>query len=457
MNPNVDEVDIYSIRELPPAPMGDVTPEWLGTVTDPGPGDDAGTTYKATWQQITQIISGIIGSGIIEPDRVYVGGQPGPIDPATEEPVDVPVGGNTVVDTYLNGKPFTLFLQGVGPLIKGIQWDNDVPGGGWRLFNTTTINPDEVYTAHFHPVISNIISSPDSIGKFVAGVQLITSDTLITPDMFRKQMVFTGGYQATLPADYPENIICPFGVNSPNNRQSTILAPAGQSFAWNGGNVDRLWLGKNERAGLIRSGDTWYVAYDTMGYDKVGHIVPGRLPGANQIIAQGQTVLRSDYPRLLDYLIRLNAAAPGSVLSAEDWENDRTMWGFGDGLTTIQIPDLRGYAIRWLDMAAGIDIDRNSQGLGFKRGGLQLDALRAHSHRTIGDTTGPGANPDARVVGRKQNGPGGGLGLNAVNGWEFAANWPWTSVILYKADGSVLSAGADTRMMNTGELPLINL
>lgn len=377
MNPNVDEVDILSVRELSTAPLGLVTPDWWGQVCDPG----TGTNYKATYETIAGIISEIIGTGIIEPDRVYIVGQPGPIDPSTGDPVDVPIDGNTVNDTYLDGKVFSLELRGVGFLNKGVEWDNDVVGGGWLLLGAATFVDEQLYTVHFHPQISDIVSAPGAIGKFVSGVQLINGNTTLTAGTFRKLIVLTNGYTVTLGDTYPENVILAVTHNGPSNKQGVLSAPVGQSFSWNGGTTPALWLGKNERVGLIRSGTTWYVAYDTMGYDRVGHIVPGRLAGANQIIAQGQTVLRSDYPRLLDYITRLSAASSGSVVNAALWPSNRTLWGFGDGSTTIQVPDLRGRFPRWLDLGASIDVDRNSAGIGSKPGSSQAMAVEAHNHK----------------------------------------------------------------------------
>lgn len=443
MNPNVDVVDILSVHELAIAP-GTADETWELPLCNPA----TGTSYRITGINYTNIISGIIGSGIIEPDQVYIVDRGEPDDPVS--------GGDIVVDTSLDGKVYSLELRGIGFLEKGVEWDNDVVGGGWRLLNGTTFNSAEFYTVHFHPQISPIISTPDAIGKFVSGVQLISSNTTITTGMFRKLIVLTNGYTVTLSATWPENVILSITHNGPSNKQGVITAPGGQSFAWNGGTTSTLWLGRNERVGLIRSGTSWYVVYDTMGYDRVGLIIAGRLAGANQLIAQGQTVLRSDYPRLLDYITRLNAAYPGVVVNAAQWSSNKTLWGFGDGSTTIQIPDLRGYFPRWLDLGAGIDADRDSSGIGSKPGSAESDSLRAHGHRTIGDGTGPGSNANARVIGRLQGGPGGNFGLNnSPGGFEFMSNWPNTGVTLYNADGSLMSAGSETRGLNSAELPLI--
>lgn len=431
MNPNVDVVDILSVRELATAPGGSVDANWWGQVCDPA----TGTNYKMTYENITAIISGIIGSGIIEPDRVYIVDRGQANDPVT--------GGNTVNDTYLEGKVFSLELRGIGFLEKGVEWDNDVSGGGWRLLGGTTFNDGEFYTVHFHPQISPVISTPDAIGKFVSGVQLISSNTTITTGMFRKLIVLTNGYTVTLSATWPENVIMSITHNGATNKQGVIVAPGGQSFAWNGGTTSTLWLGKSEDLNLIRSGNTWYVTPGStmsLGYNQVGHIIPGRLAGANQLIAQGQTVLRADYPRLLDYITRLSAAYPGSVLNAAQWSSNKTRWGFGDGSTTIQVPDLRGYFPRWLDLGAGVDADRVDDNLQNIPGSGEEAAVESHSHAP---------NADYNKLLRESDGLP--HDTAATFGGSRSSSWP------YIADfGTMISyGGSETRPINSAELPLI--
>jgi hypothetical protein len=422
MNPNVDVVDILSVHELAVAP-GTADATWELVLCNPA----TGTSYRINGSDYTAIISDIIGSGIIEPDRVYVVDRGQPDDPTS--------GTDTVNDTFLDGKVFSLELRGVGFLEKGVEWDNDVVGGGWRLLGGTLFNSAEFYTVHFHPQISDVIASPNAIGKFSDGVQLIVGNTSVTSGMFRKLMVLTNGYTVDLNASYPENIIHPYTHNGPTNKQGVLTAPSGQTFSWNGGTTDTLWLGKNERVGLIRSGDTWYVVYDTMGYDKVGHIVPGRLPGANQIIAQGQTVLRADYPRLLDYITRLNAAYPGVVANAATWPANKTLWGFGNGTTTIQVPDLRGYFPRWLDLGAGVDADRNSSGLASKPGSSEPMAVQLHNH-TDGDFN--------RIL----------RAINEGTGTSFDPGLP-NEPDLRTSTPMLPYGGTETRPVNAAELPLI--
>jgi len=428
MRPDVTEVDLYSTRELPDATPLVPDETWYVPLCDPL----TGISYRANQELIGGIISNYVGGGIVIPDRVYRIGISLPVG-AT---VTVEDGKGVITDPYLDGKVYSVNRRGTELMMKGVEWDN-LSGDEIRLLQTDDIfSDDEVVIVQFQPQISSIISAPNSIARFTNGVQLINSNITLTASTYRKLLVLAGGYLVTLGVDYPENVICAFTQNSTGNGQSTISAPVGQTIAYNGTNVSSVWIGKNERISFIRLDITWYVVFDTLGYDRIGQIVPGRLVGANQIIAQGQTVLRSEYPRVLDYLNRLNTAYPGVVLSAGSWPSAKTYWGFGNGTTTIQVPDLRGYFPRWLDLGAGIDADRVSSSLENKPGSPEGMKVESHAH--------PASNSDgtAKFVKRKGTKTP-GIATNPVNGFE------------YQEQNTGTYGGNETRPINAGELPLI--
>lgn len=430
MRPNVTEVDLYSTRELSPAAPLVPDGSWLVPLCDP----DTGISYKADQELIGGIISNYIGSGIVIPDRVYRIG----ISLPSGATVTVEDGKGVITDAYLDGKVFSVNRRGTELLMKGVEWDN-LSGDEIRLLSTGDIFSDEeVIIVQFQPQISAIISAPDAIARFTNGVLLISSNTTLTASTYRKLLVLTGGYLVTLGDDYPENVICSFTQNSSGNGQSTISAPTGQTIAYNGTSISSVWVGKNERISFIRSGTVWYVVFDNLGYDRIGQIVPGRLVGANQIIGQGQTILRSDYPRVLDYLNRLNTAYPGVVLSAGSWPSAKTYWGFGNGTTTIQVPDLRGYFPRWLDLGAGVDADRVSSGLQNKPGSGEAQQIQLHDHAA-------GASSGQVFIKRDTVNRNQGIGLNTVGGNSRE----------YMENATQSTGGSETRPLNSGELPLI--
>ena len=63
------------------------------------------------------------------------------------------------------------------------------------------------------------------------------------------------------------------------------------------------------------------------------------------------------------------------------------LWGAGNGSTTFNIPDLRGYFLRGWDNGAGNDPNANARTGGDHVGSSQTDGVKAHSH-TIYTLTG---------------------------------------------------------------------
>ena len=61
-----------------------------------------------------------------------------------------------------------------------------------------------------------------------------------------------------------------------------------------------------------------------------------------------------------------------------------TLWGVGNGTTTFNIPDLRGYFVRGWDNGAGNDPDAASRTGGDHVGSSQADAVKAHTHTFVG-------------------------------------------------------------------------
>lgn len=405
MNPNVDVVDILSLKEFSPVPIGSVNGNWLTNFCDP----TSGITYKGTYDQAAGVISSQIGAGIVQPDRVYV------VDRDKPDWFDPVEGGDTVEDEFLDGKVFSLELRGVGFLEKGVEWDNDVEDGGWRLLNGVTFQSGEFYTVHFHPQISPIVSTPDAIARFCNGSQTISADTTLGPSLQRKLLLLesaTSTLTITLDATYPENVLLILVTADGAQKQTTLIPPPTHHFYLNGGQIKYV-MGQAETVYMVRNGSRWYLMPLTDRWAKVGTVVFGGIAGPNQIYASGQVISRSEYPAVLDYLIALNTQFPGSVLSS-GWESNKTQWGWGDGSTTIQVPLLDGSFPRFLDLGAGVDADRNTAD-------KENIVNSAQDWATVDHTHGISDNTSDVMIARKPGGPGGGFGLNSSpGGWEKA-------------------------------------
>ena len=101
----------------------------------------------------------------------------------------------------------------------------------------------------------------------------------------------------------------------------------------------------------------------------VGTILPfgGTLAPAGYLLCDGTAISRTTYATLF------------SVLN--------TTWGFGNGSTTFNVPDLRGRFMRGVDGTAGNDPDNSTRtainaggNVGNNVGSLQSDQLASHTH-----------------------------------------------------------------------------
>ena len=109
----------------------------------------------------------------------------------------------------------------------------------------------------------------------------------------------------------------------------------------------------------------YYLTPDLLPVGLLGEF-PLAAPNAFWLRCNGQAVSRTDYPRLFAYL--------GET------------YGNGDGSTTFNLPDYRGYAKRDTDDGAGVDpdaagrTDRGDGTTGDNVGTKQADELAAHDH-----------------------------------------------------------------------------
>lgn len=401
--PNVDIVTLVAVQELSMATLP--TKDWVLPIGDPGAGIKIAN--KTTIETIGTLVSEQVGSGAVVPDRRYLivdnagnleAWPNGAADPEVTITNDGTGRPRIINDPYLDGKDWSLLRRGTEYMPKGPQWQNDVPGGGFRLTEAFDEFVDgQEYFMIFKPVISNVIVTPDAIGKFSNGEQIVTATTSAGASHARKVIIIQGAAAAaptyTLWEDYPENVLCVILTGGGSNKQSIIMAPAGQTI-WRGGALTRLVLGEVDYAHLVRIGTTWRVVESGERFKHIGHKVFGGIPGPDAISANGQTLQIADYPGLDDWLTLYNAALPGAVVSTAVWNTgttNRTKWG--RNATTIQVPDLRGWFPRGLDLGAGKDTDRVSAGLGSIPGSQESNQNKLHSHGNNGSGL-PGNNWD---------------------------------------------------------------
>lgn len=376
---DVDKVTLVAVQELPDA----VTPtkDWPLVIADPTPGSKK--AYKAPIEVAGAIIAEQMGSAANVPDRVYeIGGtMPGGVTFEDDDDPLSPTFGLPIIlkDPYLDGKEFSLFRRGTEYMWKGPQWQNDVPDGGIRLTEPGDYFADgALYALVFKPVISSVISTPDAVGRFSSGVQVVTGDVAAGPSFDRKLILLQAATAAaptyTLNADYPENVLFVARTGGGEQKQSIIAPPAGQTMV-RGTAVPRVVLGEIDHFIGVRIGTVWYVVAQGERWKQVGLVAMGGIPGPDLIRANRQVLQINEFPGVDDYCTALSTAYPGSVVTLGQAAANPTKWA--RGATTILTPLYDGWFPRFLDLGAGKDPDRSEPNV---VGSVEASQNLEHNH-----------------------------------------------------------------------------
>lgn len=378
MSELVTEVLLVAIQEEPTAV--DPASDWFVRVAPP-----AGVfSYKSTIATIGSIIAEQIGTAINRPDRVYRPGFSLPAGASIEndpDPLSPTFGEPTIIkDPYLNQLDYSVHLRGIEYLVKGLEWQNDIEDGGFRYTDGRTVTNGQVITVSFKPQISDAITIPDAVARFVdsASVYVVSASTTLGSAARRKLILVEGAtadaVTITLDVSYPDGVLCYIKTTNGLNKQTIIQPPAGQTM-YLGAEVSYVVAGQCEHVFATKVDGVWYVDMSD-DWKLVGQTILGGVPGPNRVVANGQTLNISEVPRVDDYLTKLNTTFPGSVVSIAAWATNRTKWARGD--TTIIVPDYGGDAPRFLSLGNGKDPDRGVNGSIL--GSRQLNQNKAHDH-----------------------------------------------------------------------------
>ena len=437
MKPNQDIVNLIAIQEL-----ADVVAPTISDYLNIGKADDL-LGKRITVNDLAQLISSVLGSGSLLPERVYRIGTSLPSGATLSED------GTTIYDPYLDGKVYQLNRRGIELSIKGLEWDNgvinpdnDVLGGVRLLTEGDVFSEGETIILTFQPQFSPYIPTPDAIARFTSGEQLITADSTITSGMYRKLIVLQSSsntLSVTLPSatDYPENVILAIISNGGSHKQATLICDGSDVIYYDNTEWAEFWLGYNEQILLIPTAGGWRVVYfsGSEHFGRLGVTDLGALAGPNHWVATSDMPqLRSVYPRVWNFIQRLQAAQPAAVVSGASWVTNKGLWGTGDGSTTFNFPNKSGRFPRYLDPSGELDEDRFSNGTASLPGSLEDQQLLNHVHN---------ANRPKKS----------GRITSAGTDWTDVENAP-TSEPVGDALGYV---GAENRPWNIGELPLINI
>jgi len=188
---------------------------------------------------------------------------------------------------------------------------------------------------------------------------------------------------------------------------------------------------------LVAAGTFWMMETAIGNFHTAGESYSDRIQAKNTLVANGDPYQRADIPRVTIYAARL--AGNGGIVPDAQWfllpgglPYYKGCYSFGNGTTTIRVPDERGVAIRNLDLGRGIDANR----LYNSPGGFENDANGPHSHLLTvpAAATSQGQNGQGRFVGGgEQNEPSDMIPVQTSN-----------------------NTGTDqTIMKNIGKIPLI--
>lgn len=126
--------------------------------------------------------------------------------------------------------------------------------------------------------------------------------------------------------------------------------------------------------------------------------------------------------------LECNGAAVNRTTYAALFAAIGTTWGAGDGSTTFNLPDARGYALRGWDHGSGVDAGRAF-------GSAQQDDFKSHTHAAV-NNVGGSATYSVQLQHAQASGPGQGDEL--------------------VVSGAILATGgAETRMKNIAVLVCI--
>lgn len=122
----------------------------------------------------------------------------------------------------------------------------------------------------------------------------------------------------------------------------------------------------NGGGALISDGTAVFIVDDIRELSTVGDVVAKLYLPSGYVKANGATVSRADYPRLVALANKYNlwTNAPGTYPA---------LFGVGNGSTTFTLPDWRGVVIRFLDEGRGLDAGR-------VLGSYQADMVLSHAH-----------------------------------------------------------------------------
>jgi hypothetical protein len=273
-------------------------------------------------------------------------------------------------------------------------------------------------------------------------VMVIAGDYAFDVADIRKLLTFvlTGNATFTLPdvATLAPGTIIPINTRYNLVKALTIQCYGAQKINDGFEQVAQMYMHDAETLWLVAATDHWEICNAFGNFHSAGESYGGRKAGKNTKTLDGTTFNRADLPRLTKFALSLDNGPFGSGIVADaTWLSNpgsqplyRALFSYGNGTTTMRLPDERGMFDRYLDLARGIDNDRIYN----FAGGYEKDEILAHAHGFKRGLDSKGGASGVLVLSQDDNGANG-------HGWDERNTYNY--------------GGSETRPKNIGKIPLI--
>ena len=268
-------------------------------------------------------------------------------------------GQNQYIDTSLSGWNYAVSQRGVGDLIPGVDIQIFL-SGGWGFINGYIIQPGEVFTHRFQPTITVQAGATSQI----AG-QLFTDELTVTADITMDATYLGKVVKGASASATVLNFTLPASASAANMKQVRIMSEGGAHTMINiktqgsdvltclGQSLTVISIAQDESVDLYNYNGNWRVTPSGDFLKMVGEFVYSfskLIP--NTLVCNGQLLLRSQYPRLWNWIsTKLDSSL---LISESNWGlqdstissptyglyTNKAKFSSGDGTTTFRLPVL---------------------------------------------------------------------------------------------------------------------
>lgn len=378
-------------------------------------------TCRLPMQDLYDFVQSGAGGGSSVSDPVVLGDKM-----LIEVGVDVDPGGTVVSIPQIAGQNFFLERDGY-PMTRAEYQVLDA--GGFKLIKADPVTGDSDILVDKQRYVLTLYSlqagggtvgggtTPAAATLFKGAVDIATNTTFDTVNHVGKLLGFRSGatqVTLTLPSlsDIPANTIIVVESLINTTVENNVVTSGGQYIYLLGDSRTALYLRPGEVLWLHRKEDGFYVINDfDRHYTEIGKPVAAFKSGLNELVLKGQSVKKSDYPRLWAEVQTFGPSLVSKATYDSDPETYRGCWVDVDS-TYLQLPNLLEMFLRGVKSETGTDPERTYN----HPGGYQSDSIGAHSHDTLSGLIGTNGSGTVKTRGIYNGSGTGATDLTAATG-----------------------------------------